>query len=72
MRGENDFKTNDRVRHVSRDEVGTVIVLSNGDIRVEFDKRTPRGNRSVGVYDPNWFRVYPNGLILEPDTGSVT
>lgn len=60
---ETDFKTGDRVRHVSRDEVGTVTILPTGNVQVEFDKRTLRGNKSVGIYDPNWFRVYPNGLV---------
>lgn len=58
------FKTGDRVRHVSRDEVGTVTVLENGDVKVKFDKPTPMGRASVGVYDTIWFQIYPNGLVL--------
>lgn len=56
------FKTGDRVRHVSRDEVGTVTVLENGDVKVLFDKPTPKGRTSIGIYDKIWFGIYPNGL----------
>ncbi len=57
------FKTGDRVRHASRREVGTVTSLPNGDVQVDFDNPTPKGRKSVGIYDANWFRIYPNGLV---------
>lgn len=66
------FKTGDRVRHVSRGETGTVTILENGNVQVDFDLPTPKGNKSVGEYDPQWFRIYPNGLVPATDTGSVT
>lgn len=72
MRPEN-FKSGDRVRHVGRDEMGVVKILRNGDVRVEFDKPSPSGNPSIGVYDANWFSTYPNGieLVFPPtDTGA--
>jgi hypothetical protein len=59
------FKTGDRVRHVSRDENGTVTILENGDVHVRFDKPTPKGRASVGVYDRLWFEIHPNGLERE-------
>ena len=61
------FKDGDRVRHVSRNEVGTVKVLGNGNVQVTFDNPTPRGNKSVGEYDADWFRIYPNGLVLQSE-----
>jgi hypothetical protein len=62
------FKTGDRVRHVSRDELGTVTILENGDVQVRFDKPTPKGRPSLGVYDAIWFRTYPNGLVALQQT----
>jgi hypothetical protein len=67
-----NFKTGDRVRHVSRNEVGSVTILKNGNVQVEFDKPAPSGRKSIGEYDPQWFRIYPNGLTLVTDTGSMT
>lgn len=70
-----DFKTGDRVRHSGRGEAGTVKILRNGDVQVEFDKPTPRGNPSIGVYDTVWFSTHPSGLELvfpPTDTRSVT
>lgn len=58
-----EFKTGDRVRHMSRGEAGTVTVRPNGDVQVDFDNPTPKGHKSVGIYDANWFRVYPGGLV---------
>jgi hypothetical protein len=66
-----DFKTNDRVRHYSRG-LGTAVVLSDGNVRVEFDERAPRGQKVVGIYDQTWFAIHPNGLVCATDTGSVT
>lgn len=63
MRPEN-LKNGDRVRHLSRDEVGTVKITNEGHVMVTFDNLTTRGNKSVGIYDANWFEVYPNGLVL--------
>lgn len=65
-----DFKTGDRVRHVSRDEKGTVTILDNGDVKVRFDKPTPSGRASIGVYDELWFRLNPNGLVLQQTPGA--
>lgn len=48
---------------------GTVKILRGGDVKVHFDKPTPTGRASVGVYDELWFRVYPHGLeLLFPPT----
>lgn len=66
-----NFKTGDRVRHVGGGKIGTVTILPDGNVQVVFDEPSTRGRRSVGIYDPNWFRVYPNGLV-PTDTGSVT
>ena len=63
MKPEN-FKNGDRIRHKSRDELGTVKITDEGHVMVTFDKPTPRGGQSVGIYDYNWFEVYPNGLEL--------
>lgn len=60
-----EFKTGDRVRHVSRDEIGTVTMLENGNVKVNFDNPAPNGRKSIGEYDANWFRIYPNGLIQQ-------
>lgn len=66
MRPEN-FKDGHRVRHVNRDEIGTVKITGEGHVAVTFDKPTPRGHKSVGVFDYNWFKIYPNGLQrIEP------
>lgn len=62
MRPEN-FKDGDRVRHSSRGELGTVTILS-GAVQVRYDKPTPKGIPSVGMYDEKWFELYPNGLVL--------
>lgn len=59
-----DLKTGYRVRHVSRDECGTVTILPNGNAQVIFDNPTPGGRVSIGEYDENWFKIYPNGLEL--------
>jgi len=58
------FKDGDRVRHRSRDELGTVKITGEGHVMVTFDKPTPSGKKSVGIFDRNWFEVYPNGLEL--------
>lgn len=60
------FKTGDRVQHVGRGEIGTVTILQNGNVQVEFDNPTPRGHRSIGEYDKAWFEQYPNGLAAAP------
>ncbi len=31
-------------------------------MRVTFDNPTPRGRKSIGVYDSVWFKTHPNGL----------
>lgn len=69
MRPEN-FKNGDRVRHISRDEVGTVKITEEGHVMVTFDNPTPRGTKSVGIYDYNWFEIYPNGLALQQTPGA--
>jgi hypothetical protein len=61
-----EYQPGDRVKHLSRDEIGTVSILPNGDIQVDFDNPTPKGRKSVGIYDANWFRLYPNALVKLP------
>jgi hypothetical protein len=58
-----DFKPGDRVRHVSRDELGTVERVDDY-VHVRFDKPTPRGAASRGEYDELWFSKFPRGLQL--------
>lgn len=53
-----DFKTGDRVKHISRDQVGTVTILENGDVSVQFD-----GSKFPGIYDVGWFESHPGWLI---------
>jgi hypothetical protein len=62
------FKTGDRVLHVNRNEQGSVTVLEDGSVQVEFDNPTPGGRRSVGVYDTNWFKQHPNMLLHAPSS----
>ena len=59
-----DFKPGDRVRHVSRDELGTVERVDDR-VHVRFDNPTPRGTVSRGEYDELWFSKYPSGLQIE-------
>lgn len=63
MRPEN-FKDQDRVRHIGRNEDGIVRITDEGHVEVTFDKPNSKGNPSIGVYDYNWFRTYPEGLKL--------
>lgn len=65
MRPEN-FKDGDRVCHINRGELGTVKITDEGHVMVTFDNPTPRGAKSVGIYDYNWFEVYPDGLQQTP------
>jgi hypothetical protein len=62
-----DFKDGDRVRHVNRDEWGTVKIDGKGHVVVTFDKPNSRGHKSVVIFDANWFKVYPNGLERRRD-----
>lgn len=57
------LKVGDRVRHVGRNEDGTVV-NTIGYIKVDFDKLSPRGHRSVGQYDEKWFAMYPRLLQI--------
>lgn len=55
------FNVGDRVHHIGRRENGTVT--GTGDrIVVEFDNPTPRGNKSIGVFDDLWFRSHDGWL----------
>lgn len=65
MKPEN-FKDGDRVRHTSRGELGTVKITNEGHVMVTFDNSTPLGHKSVGIYDYNWFEIYPNALQQTP------
>jgi len=56
-----DFKPGDRVRHVLRNELGTVERVDE-HVHVRFDKPTPRGAVSTGAYDELWFSIHPRGL----------
>lgn len=57
-----DFKDGDRVRHIGRDEIGTVKLLENGSVQVTFDKPTPSGRPSIGEYDDVWFSTHDDWL----------
>lgn len=58
------FKAGDRVRHIGRNEAGTVLPFETaGVVRVEFDNPTPRGSKSIGEFDEAWFRIHPGWLV---------
>lgn len=58
------FKAGDRVHHIGRKEDGTILPFdTTGVVRVEFDNPTPRGNKSIGEFDENWFRTHTNWLL---------
>lgn len=66
------FKAGDRVHHIGRKEDGTVLPFdTTGVVRVEFDKPTSRGNKSIGEFDEGWFRTHPNWLLpLQQTSGA--
>ena len=57
------FKVGDRVKHISRNETGTVTSIDNGEVVVEFDGRTPAGNVSIGRFDKRWLESHHGWLV---------
>lgn len=58
-----NFKQGDRVRHIDRNENGTVLWVHDGVVTVEFDNPTPRGSVSVGEFDEVWFKTHEGWLV---------
>lgn len=58
-----DFGMGDRVKHLSRNEEGCVNAIEDDGVHVLFDNPTPRGNKSVGIFDHDWFRAHPEILV---------
>lgn len=48
------------------------MILSDGNVQVEFDEPNTRGRRNIGIYDPYWFILHPNGLIHTTNIRSTT
>jgi len=59
------FVAGDRVSHFTVGE-GVVTKNEGGTVYVTFDGTNKRGKNFVGIYDPNWFRIHPNGLTKLP------
>jgi len=57
------FKVGDRVKHIGRNECGTVISTDDDVVDVEFDIQTPRGAISIGRFDERWFASHEGWLI---------
>jgi len=57
------FKIGDRVKHIGRNEYGTVISTDDGVVDVEFDIKTSRGAVSIGRFDERWFASHEGWLI---------
>jgi len=59
----NHFKVGDEVRHMSGRK-GRVTEIDKAGVRVDFGEPGLRG-----IYDNNWFRMYPSGMIYV--TGAI-
>jgi hypothetical protein len=59
------FALHDRVKHLSLD-LGTVTDHDGREITVTFDRVTPKGHPVIGIYDDNWFRIWPGTLSRVP------
>lgn len=59
------MRIGDRVFHRGMGEYGTVDNISRDGISVKYDRKSEKtGENWCGLYDSNWFRLYPDGLVL--------
>jgi hypothetical protein len=70
------LQAHDRVRHVGMNELGTVDGVTDDSVHVTYDRIGKGGRHWEGLYDANWFRLHPTGLVkcaqitvVEPDPG---
>ena len=61
------FAAGDRVEHRTMGP-GTVQRREKGDVHVVYDRIQRNGEHAVGIYDTNWFNIYPGMLGKLPHT----
>lgn len=61
---QSELVVGDRVRHLGREQNGTVTSVSNGTVIVLFDN-----SKSPGYFDELWFQMHGDLLIRCPEQG---